>query len=335
MKAFSYLRAESLTAASRAAADGATLKAGGIDLLDRLKERVDAPDAVVALLESPDDTARRIGLREDGSLWIGAFATLSQIATHAGVRKALPALAEAAGHAASFQIRNRATLGGNLAQHTRCGYYRHASFPCFKRGSAACPVRADGAVQDTAGIFGNQACACAHPSSLAPVLAAAGGRVTVRAAGKDNKPADRELAFGELFAPPARGRRSDTVLAPGDVLVGVAVTPDGPTTATGYAEVRQKAAFDWALASCAVRLTKGSDGIASAAVWFGSLAPTPHRSTEAETALAGRAPSVATYDAAGAKAVEGATPLPGNVYKRELAKVVLRRAAESAASRWS
>lgn len=331
MKAFRYLRPDSLDQAARAhAAGGVELKAGGTDLLDRMKERVDTPDAVLALLDADDDAARTI-TRVDGSLRIGALCTLSQIAESKDVRAALPALVEATLDAASFQIRNRATLGGNLAQHTRCGYYRHASFPCMKRGDAQCPVLEDGAVQDTAGVFGNGACASAHPSSLAPVLAAAGAVLTLRTG--DKKTPERSVAVADFYQPPQRGRASDTVLQPGQVIAAVTFAADGPGAATGYAEVRQKQALDWALASCAVRLTRAADGKLGARVWLGSVAPTPHRSAEAEAVLATGSVDAGLAAKAGAAASATATPLAGNRYKLNLIDVVVSRAALAAAGR--
>src|SRR5204862_7856305 len=122
---------------------------------------------------------------EGGLLRIGALATLAAVAASKDVRDACPALGEAAEQAASPQLRNRATVGGNLCQHTRCGYYRHRSFPCFKRGDETCPVLHDGAVQESAGIFSNRPCASAHPSSLAPVLCAVDAYTVVIAARPD------------------------------------------------------------------------------------------------------------------------------------------------------
>jgi xanthine dehydrogenase YagS FAD-binding subunit len=177
VKAFRYERPKTVEAAIRALAGDATLKANGIDLLDRLKERVEEPERVVTLVDVPGLDA--IG-RDAGSLVVGAMATLAAVAASPDVRAVAPALAEAAGSAASPQLRNRATVGGNLAQHTRCGYYRMRSFPCWKRGDAKCPVLEAGAVQDTAGIFGIGSCASAHPSSLAPVLGALDATVVVR-----------------------------------------------------------------------------------------------------------------------------------------------------------
>jgi len=172
VKAFTFVRPETVVQAAAAAAEkGSVVKAGGVDLLDRMKERIDEPDRVVALGDVKDPALREIREDKDGFV-VGALVTLAQIAASDVVKRLCPALADAAGLAASPQIRQRATIAGNLAQHTRCGYYRHASFPCWKRGDDSCPVLADGGVQDTAAIFDNRPCASAHPSSLAPVLGA-------------------------------------------------------------------------------------------------------------------------------------------------------------------
>jgi xanthine dehydrogenase YagS FAD-binding subunit len=326
VKAFTFVRPSNHVEASAAAAvKGAVLKAGGIDLLDRMKERIDEPDRVVAL-GSVDDAELNYGIggsKGGNEAVLGALTTLAEIAASETIRRDLPALAEAAGLAASPQIRARATLAGNLLQHTRCGYYRHASFPCLKRGDKACPVLDDGAVQDTAAIFGNQACASANPSSLAPVLAAYGAEVEVRRADGD-KPR-RRLTMPQLYAPPERGRASDTTLAPGDVVVSVWIPrPEGRVAA--YEEVRQKAAFDWALASCCVRLDVAGGKVTNAGVWLGSVAPTPWRAEAAEKALAGKSLDDDTIRAAAEASVAGATPLPGSAYKSDLVKAVVRRA---------
>src|SRR5205085_7381089 len=134
----------------------ALLKANGIDVLDRLKERVDEPDRVVTIVDVPGLAEIR---RTESGISIGAMSTLQAIADSRDVREACPALADAAGLAASPQIRTRATIGGNVAQHTRCGYYRIKTFPCWKRGDERCPVLAPGGVQETAGVFGNGSCA--------------------------------------------------------------------------------------------------------------------------------------------------------------------------------
>jgi xanthine dehydrogenase YagS FAD-binding subunit len=335
MKAFRYERPATGAAAARSGREGsAALKAGGTDLLDRMKERIDEPDRLLALEHVQDASMRSIVATPDGGLHVGALLTLTQIAASKEVRGRFPALAEAAGRAASPQIRNRATLGGNLAQHTRCGYYRHESFPCLKRGHPTCPVLEDGAVQDTAAVFDNRPCASAHPSSVAPVVAALPATVVVDRGGKEPE----RVPIGSFFRTPERGRAGDTVLEPGDLIVAVEFAALPKDARTGYEEVRQKAAFDWALVSCAVvveedRSVAGRVVVKNATVRLGSVAPTPYAAAAAEKALVGNAFVEATARAAGDAAAEGATPLAGNAYKVELVRVAVRRALLQAMGR--
>ena len=325
MKAFRYERPRTIEAAVKALGADATLKANGIDLLDRLKERVDEPDRVVTLVDVP-------GLggvsRDGGALVVGAAATLAEVAASPDVRAVAPALAEAAGSAASPQLRNRATVGGNLAQHTRCGYYRMRSFPCWKRGDAKCPVLEPGAVQETAAVFGNAACASAHPSSLAPVFGALDASVVVR-----GPQGERTISVADLYEAPRKGKPSDVTLGPSDVIVRVVVPAAAQARRQAFVEVRQRAAFDWALVSCAVSLAADGTG-KDARVWLGSVAPTPIRAVAAEKALAAAgALGEAAAAAAGDGAVVGATPLPGSAYKVDLLKVAVKRAVLAALGR--
>lgn len=329
MKAFAYDRPTSVAAAVRLlAAEGTLLKAAGIDVLDRLKERVDEPDRVVTLVDVPglaSVEATATGVR------IGAMATLADLAASPLVRAASPALAEAAGWAASPALRNRATLGGNLGQHTRCGYYRLKSFPCFKRGDAICPVRIEGGVAENAGVFENAPCACAHPSSLAPVLAAAQARAEVAGPG-----GTRGVPLADLFAPVRQGQTSDLALARDEVIVAIDVpglTAQGGRE--GAYEVRQKAAFDWALVTAAARYEVAEGRIAKAGVWLGSVAPTPYRAAAAEQALVGAVPGDEAFASAAEAAVSGATPLAPTAYKLDLVKAAVRRALGAAQRRAS
>jgi len=327
MKAFSLVRPDSAGGAAKALAEGGAvaLKASGIDLLDRMKERVDEPDRVVSLADVKDLAGITAG--GDGSLKLGALVTLQALADSADVRRLAPALAKAAGLAASPQLRRRATLGGNLGQHTRCGYYRHLTFPCLKRGGETCSVRADTGVQDTAAVFGNSLCASAHPSSLAPVLGAFSAVVHV-----EGPAGARQLPFQDLWAQPEKGRATDLALAPGEVLTAVEIPPVPGPSGSGYEEVRVKAAFDWALVSAAVRVLGGRASASSGTIWLGSVAPTPIRAVAAERLITGSI----TEDLAtkvGAAAAMGATPLAGNAYKVQLVQVAVKRALLEAAVR--
>lgn len=325
MKAFALVRPVTAEGASGSLAEGGAvaLKANGIDLLDRMKERVDEPDRVVSLVDVP--ALDRV-LLTGGGIQIGALCTLHTLSEHAEVRQWLPSLAKAAGLAASPQLRRRATVGGNLGQHTRCGYYRHLSFKCWKRGDAVCPVRAETGVQETAGIFGNGACASAHPSSLAPVLGSLSAVVHVV-----GPKGARTLPFPELWAPPQRGRQGDLALDPAEVITHVVVPRAPGQTGDGYEEVRAKAAFDWALVSAAVRI-HGKVWASGGSIWLGSVAPTPYRATKAEALLQGEV-TPALAEKVGAAAVEDATPLPGNAYKVQLVRVAVKRAVLEAAGR--
>lgn len=326
MKAFRFVRpldAEQVDTALAKEA-GALLKASGVDVLDRMKERVATPDVVIGLV----DTAgiADVALTEDGSLHLGAGVTLDALAQSPVVQQAAPSLARAAGMAASPQIRHRATLGGNLGQHTRCGYYRHASFPCLKRGGSVCPVREEGGVQDTAGIFDNGACASGHPSSVAPVLGSLDAVLVVR-----SSEGVREVPFAEAWASPKAGRADDLDLGAGSWIESVLVPPVAGTRALGYEEVRHKQAFDWALVSAGVAVHLEGGKVRDARVWLGSVAPTPWRARAAEQALIGKAWGADAIAAAAEAATEGATPLPGTSYKTRLTRVAVKRALEHAA----
>ncbi len=331
MKAFTFVRARSAEEAAKTLGDSKTglLHSGGCDLLDRMKERVAEPDMLVSLCDA--EGLSDIRLEEDGSIWVGARATLARLAEASLVQRFLPTLSEAAALAASPQLRHRATIGGNLAQHTRCGYYRHKSFPCLKRGGDSCPVRAEGGVQEMAGIFDNETCASAHPSSIAPVLGSLDAELVIRNA--DGRQAFVP-SFESLWASPKKGRASDLALAAGDVIEAVRIPARDTKQFVGYAEIRQRKAFDWALVSCAVRYEMDADGkIAQASVWYGSVAPTPWRAGAAESALRGKACTDETARTAAEQALADATPLAGTTYKVQLAKVALKRALAAARER--
>jgi xanthine dehydrogenase YagS FAD-binding subunit len=329
MKAFRFLRPRDAAEATAALAaqPGAVLKAGGIDLLDRMKEHVDEPGTVVGLVDAKGLEA--VHIEEDGSIRIGARVTLATLAASETCRRFLPTLAEAAGLAASPQIRNRATIAGNVAQHTRCGYYRHESFPCLKRGADHCPVKKEGGVQDTAGVF-DLPCVAAHPSSLAPVLGSLDAELHVR-----TPQGPGVVAFGAAWRTPERGRASDLDIgADPAVIEAIRIPARVEKQFVGYAEVRQKAAYDWALVSCAVRYEADAAGkVRDPRIWFGSVAPTPFHATRAETAIAGSPSTDETARLAAEAAFAEAQPLPGAAYKLKLAKVALRRAFAAARGR--
>nr|MDQ2971344.1 FAD binding domain-containing protein [Acidobacteriota bacterium] len=172
MKPFTLLPVRSLPEAARESArPGSLVKAGGVDLLDRMKEGLDAPDRVVSIAHIPGHDGITVG--PPGR--IGALATLAKLDGHAELRRVYPALADAAGGAATPQIRNMATLGGNLAQRPRCWYYRQAEFDCRKKAGAEC-FALEGENRFHA-IFDTEVCCCVHPSATATALVAYGARI--------------------------------------------------------------------------------------------------------------------------------------------------------------
>lgn len=244
MRRFEYLVPESAAEAAQLGAVGsARRKAGGIDLLDRMKEGLDRPAVVVGLHKAlPAAVVPR-----DGGLALGAGITLAALARHAMVTARLPALAQAAGAAATPAVREAATLGGNLLQRPRCWYFRSRHYTCLKKGGAVCWAQ-QGRHEHHA-LFDNGTCAVVHPSNLAPALIAADARVRLVGPG-----GERELPLAQIYAPASANPEVEFTLAPHEVLTEVILPARmlGPRCA--HYEVRHKQSFDWPLAMAAVNL---------------------------------------------------------------------------------
>ncbi len=328
MNAFEYVSAKELGAAAnflRTAEKGATLvKAGGVDVVDRLKERLAAPKAVLNIL--PLRPAATISA-EDGSTNLHALATLAEIAGHADARSRLAVLAEAAGEAASPQIRNVATLGGNVCQKPRCWYFRGSEFKCLKKGGDLCyAVNGDNRYH---AVFGAGACHIVHPSNTAAALLALAAEFVVASAGADGKTALRTIAADEFFRVPADPTMDENTLEPGDLIehVHVPAASHGPRSA--YYDVREKQAFDWPLAACAANLNTAD----RPRIVLGAVAPIPWRLKKVEELIAGKSIDDALLTQARKLSMEGAKPMTGNGYKVQLVGVVVERALRLAASR--
>jgi xanthine dehydrogenase YagS FAD-binding subunit len=319
VKRFSWIEPDDLNGALAAGAlPGALYKAGGVDLADRLKEHLDEPEALVNL--------RRVGeldflKHEEGALSIGPLVTLHRLSTDAAVLKGARALAEAAGHAATPQIRHMATLGGNLAQRPRCWYFRSELFNCRKKGGDTCFALAG--EHEHHAVFDNDLCAAVHPSATAAALVALGAQVKLRSA-----KGERTLPIEELFVRPATDVRRETQLEHGELIAEVRV-PGGRRSA--YSKLMQKQSFDWPLAEVAVALSLDGTKVRDARIVLGAAAPTPHRARSAEKWLIGRALEPSAIHDAGRLALAGATPLERNSYKLPLFEAMVRRTIEAAA----
>lgn len=297
--------------------------AGGTDLLGMMKERLVTPRRVVSLGSIPG--LGGVEATEKGGLRIGALAGLERLRTHPAVSGKYPVLAQALGTVATPQIRNMATLGGNLCQRPRCWYFRGRAFHCRRKEGDTCFA----AVGENRGhaILGGYACFITHPSDAAPALIALDA--TVHLEGPEGR---RSLPLEEFFIGPEEDILRENVLGPGELLASVELPPPAPSTSSRYVKITQRGAWDFALASAAVRLDMDGERCREARICLGGVAPVPWRAREAESRLAGRKPGEGAAARAAAAAVEGATPLSQNAYKIRLAETAVRRAVLEAAA---
>jgi xanthine dehydrogenase YagS FAD-binding subunit len=326
MRAFEYTSPE--TAAQAVSLLSTTwgqteVLAGGTDLLALMKDDVVHPRRLVNLKQIRELE----GVSADGhGLRIGALTTLGDLADNVNVVKDYPALAEAVNEAASPQIRNMATLGGNLCQRPRCWYFRggHGLLP---RTAGGKDMAAEGDNRYHA-ILGNEGAAkFVSPSTIAPVLIAYGAKI--RLVGPRGK---RELALEKFFVTPKTAAEREHDLKPNEIVAEVLLPPPPPGNMVAHYEIRQKAAFDWPLAVAAVALQVNGGRVSSARVVMGYVAPVPWISTEAAQELAGKNVSDDSAKAAAAAALSHAEPLAHNAYKVQLARVAVKRAILKAAS---
>lgn len=302
---------------------GATeILAGGSDLLSLMKDEIVAPKKLVNIKQVRGLHAIS---NESGGMRLGALVTLDQISSAAPVREQFPALATAAGDAASPQIRNVATLGGNLCQRPRCWY--------FRTGHGLLAQDKDGESLVLAGdnryhaILGNDGPAYfVSPSSVAPVLIAYGARVQIF-----GPQGPRDLPLDRFFVIPQREQEREHDLKPNEMVTGVFLPAPPRDLRAGTYEVRQKEAFDWPYATAAVALVMVGSTVKSARVVMGHVAPIPWVSAEAAQALAGKAITQATADQAAQAAVAKAKSLGHNAQKIHLARVAVKRAILHAA----
>ncbi len=318
MKAFEYASARDLKEAVALLGEKpgkARVLAGGTDLLTQMQERIAAPERVVNIKESPG--LGRIEAAVSG-LRLGALVPLSEIAAHAEIRKTWRAVAEGAGAAATPQIRNAGTLGGNLCQRPRCWYFRSEDFHCLKKGGSEC-FAAEGENKYHA-IFGSGGCHIVHPSDTAPTLVAFESTVTIQ-----SRAGERTMPLEKFFTLPDRDVTRENVLGSDEIVSSIQVPAPPAGTRSAYLKIREKTSFDFALTSCAAALTFAGGVCTRARIVLGGVAPIPWRCVEAEALLAGHAVDEGLASRAAEAALARAVPLSKNRYKLPLAKATLRR----------
>lgn len=311
MKAFDYAIAENESGALEAMKHGFAIKAGGIDMLDLLKERTAAPDKVVSIREL--DALKGIRETEDG-VSIGALTTLEEIATHPVLKRNYPVVADSVANAASAQLRSVATAAGNLCQRPRCWYFRSKDFDCLKKGGGTCFAREG--ENRYHGLYGSGPCYIVHASNLAPAIVAAGGEIVIK-----NAKETRKVAAEDFFVLPQEGGIShENILKDGDLITGILLPK--PPVKSAYVDFKEKQSFDWPLAACAVAY----DG-KKWHVILGAVAPAPWRAKAAEEALSGQAEiSEKLAEGVAEAALEGAEPMRDNAWRLKLVRAAVRRA---------
>jgi xanthine dehydrogenase YagS FAD-binding subunit len=319
MRPFAYERARDAAGALAASTEepDARYLAGGTNLVDLMKLGVEQPARLVDVSRLPMDAVEEL---PDGGLRIGANVRNSDLAVSAVVRERYPLLSQALLSGASGQLRNRATIAGNLLQRTRCAYFQDVSKPCNKRApGSGCPAR-DGDHRNLAILGHSQACVATHPSDMAVAMVAIGGEVHVL-----GPRGTRTIPLGGLHRLPGDEPERDTMLEPGDLITAVELTPLRFAGCSRYRKVRDRASFSFAVASLAAAVDVSDGTVRDCRLAFGGLAHAPWRALRAEDLLRGAPATQDSFVRAAEAELEQALPLRDNAFKVPLARNLLVR----------
>jgi xanthine dehydrogenase YagS FAD-binding subunit len=320
MEPFKIVRASDQSAALQAALGSTKSKfiAGGTNLVDLMKLSIERPEQLVDInaLDLND-----IVVLANGDLHIGALVKNSDLAYHPTVVRHYPVLSEALLSGASAQLRNMASVGGNLMQRTRCYYFYDPSYACNKRSPGSGCAALKGYNRNHAVMGTSESCIATHPSDMCVALAALEARIIVR-----SKTAQRNILFKDFHVLPGSTPEKEHALK-ADELITAVVIPKLPFSAhSHYLKVRDRASYEFALCSAAVALDIKNGIIQDAKIAFGGIGTKPWKSVEAEKTLKGKAPSLQLYKDAADAALSGSKPSHYNAFKVELAKRTLIRA---------
>ena len=310
---FAYARAaDAPDAVRRGAEDGAKFLGGGTNLVDLMREDVERPLSLVDVT----GLSGAIEETEDGGLLIGAAAKNTAVAEHRAVRTRYPALARATVSGASGQIRNMATVGGNVLQRTRCAYFYDADGSrCNKRDPGAGCDAIEGLNRNHAILGTSESCIATHPSDMCVALAAFGAVVHLE--GVDGK---RTVPLVDFHRLPGDHPEVETVLGPGELITAVELPPLPFARRSTYRKVRDRASYAFALVSVAAALELEGDTVKDVRLALGGVAPKPWRAWKAEEALKGKPATEENFRAAAEAELADASPLRDNGFKVELAR---------------
>ena len=330
MHTFEFIRPADQAAAiataaqSKTAQQGADVRflGGGTTLIDLMKLNVETPTRVLDINRLPLD---KIETTPDGGVKIGAMVRNSDLADDAGVQKDYSVLSQALLQGASAQIRNMATVGGNLLQRTRCVYFRDTAMACNKREpGSGCPA-ITGHNRTLAILGASEHCIATNPSDMSVALAALDATVHIQ-----GPRGSRAVALGDFHLLPGNTPHRETVLEPGDLITHVTLPPPIAGSKQLYLKLRDRVSYEFALASAAVILAVTSGKITRARIALGGVGTKPWRSPEAEAALAGKPANDSAFRQAAEAALRDAKPQSENKFKIELAKRCLIHALRTA-----
>jgi xanthine dehydrogenase YagS FAD-binding subunit len=314
LNSFKYVTAASAASARELAGDHGRYLAGGIDLLGEMKETIAQPEVLVNIKALPGLNKIEAGERT----WkMGANVTVAQLEEHAGLKATFAGLQQAAAEVGSRQIRNVATVGGNLAQHSRCWYYRHRDIHCLKKGGDTCYAR--NGENKYHSLFTSNPCVSPVVSNLAIALAALEATVNVQRGGKPVP-----MSVAEFYAKAWDNPTAHHSLEHGDLVLSVEVPVQGRRST--YLQVSEKAAFDWALVSCAVAARVAGRKLSHARIVLGAVGNVPYQVQSANEMLEGRDLDDTLARKVASLILEKAEPLAQNGYKLAIAQTLIRRA---------
>jgi len=321
MLPFALQKARNAEEAIAAAAAGARYIAGGTTLVDLMREEVERPERLIDINALPLGGVRV----EDSDLVIGALARMTDVAADPDVRRLQPLIAESLIEGASPQLRNMASIGGNLLQRVRCPYFRMLDAACNKRDPGSGCAALDGLNAGHAILGTSDHCIATHPSDLAVALVALDATMRVR-----GPQGERSFPVEELYRLPGDTPHLEHTLLPGELIVELRVPGGAHSRRARYLKVRDRASYEFALVSAAVALDLEGGLIRAARIAAGGVGTRPWRLRTCEELLAGRPPERRTFEAAAEVAGRGARPLQHNHYKAELLPRTIVRALEMA-----
>ncbi|UUU26520.1 FAD binding domain-containing protein [Streptomyces sp. DSM 40750] len=317
MYPFSITKAPSTRQALNAGLRGGRYIAGGTTLVDLMRETVERPDTLVDISGLP---LRDVTVTERGGLRFGALVTMSEAAAHRKVRTTYPVVSQALELSASAQLRNMATIGGNIMQRTRCTYFRDVTADCNKREPGSGCAAREGFNRSHAILGTSDACVANHPSDAAVAFAALEARVHVL--GPDG---ERTVPIADFLLRPGSTPSSEQALRKGELIIAVEIPAHPRPLKSGYLKVRDRQSYEFALTSAAVALHVRGGVIREAKVAAGGVGTVPWKLPAVERALVGERPSERLWAVAAAHAAEGARPLTHNRFKVELLKRTVER----------